>query len=289
MRPMKAFLCVVALSSLHCPAHAIDIDPFKMNEKSWTSLNQYNDSRDSLSSESYAQEDDPLYGEQPHFTDADDSATLDPESETTAVVSRPVVYPLMPDTKKRGSGDASFSEQRGLDGKPIDDEQWKDARTAVQDIESQGQKGSYASFNVKLSTLPAGRATAQSGAPIIRPHKLMPQMSYARAEKKDSPDNAKTSQEDQKACEALAAHQKKQLQAIESDRQTLNALRAAIAELGVGERLDHLAPDNGTPATPVNEGPRLGEDDSMKKNRSTTDSSGPNGPKPLEKRGMTMR
>ena len=48
------------------------------------------------------------------------------------------------------------------------------------------------------------------------------------------------------ACDALTAHKKRQLAAIESDRKTLAALQAAIAELGLGAKLDFMTDANST-------------------------------------------
>ena len=45
---------------------------------------------------------------------------------------------------------------------------------------------------------------------------------------------------DAAACAALDAYKKRQLEAIESDRQTLTALQNAIAQLGLQKQLDFL-------------------------------------------------
>jgi hypothetical protein len=54
------------------------------------------------------------------------------------------------------------------------------------------------------------------------------------------PPKPKLSAADAAACAALDAYKKRQLAAIESDRQTLSALQNAIAQLGLNKQLDFM-------------------------------------------------
>ncbi len=186
----------------------------------------------------------------------DDSEELSEDEKAPAVPSRPLNLPVMPGIN--GTGGA---KETALDNKPIEDGDWKDAQVVAKDFARGRWQTTLVPFNVRLTTRPEGHATAAQGAPIIRPRDLTTKEPTAgpTKQKAKAEDERKQKQENPEACEALKAFRKKQLAAIESDRQTLNALQAAIAELGLENQIDFTGKGSEMNTQPNSDRPASGE------------------------------
>ncbi|NTU76905.1 MAG: hypothetical protein HGA90_03710 [Alphaproteobacteria bacterium] len=146
--------------------------------------------------------------------DANDDAVI-PEGEKVAQPERPLNLPVMPGLAVKASLPDGEDEGEG------DDEVEKDKHKPL---------------NVRLTTLPDSRNVPMSAGSATK--------------KRASPKASKTETAQVKppldTCPALTAHKKRQLQAIESDRQTLSALQAAIAELGLEKKLNFMTDPTGS-------------------------------------------
>jgi len=94
---------------------------------------------------------------------------------------------------------------------------------------------------VRLANLPDSRITPIPEGAITKPQPQV--LAKVAAKPKRNPE----------VCAAVTAYKKQQLAAIESDRQTLNALQAAIADLGLDKKIDFTHGASGSLATPSTE------------------------------------
>lgn len=91
------------------------------------------------------------------------------------------------------------------------------------------------SFLVRLPMLPNRNVESFFAPPVPR---AGPKAEPPSAKAPEARPEAKQKKPDAEAMAAFAAYKKKQLEAIESDRQTLMALQAAIQDLGLTKKLD---------------------------------------------------
>jgi hypothetical protein len=115
---------------------------------------------------------------------------------------------------------------------PVDDALWRDAKTTAKETPSGENDEGRAPLSVRFAELPDSHTVSATGSPVTKPHKKAQTVKEAKA-KAPTPANPE-------ACAALTAYRQRQLAAIESDRQTLDALQAAIAELGLDKKLDFM-------------------------------------------------
>lgn len=91
----------------------------------------------------------------------------------------------------------------------------------------------------KIEPIPAGPATPRERAKLAELNNKTKKKAKAVIEEQKK-NKTKQTPEVTAACKALDAYKRNQLQAIESDRKTLDALRAAITELGLDKKLDFM-------------------------------------------------
>lgn len=117
---------------------------------------------------------------------------------------------------------------------------WIDAATAAKKAAQQEVgEGESRPLEVRLATLPDRQITPIPLGSVTKPR-------AQRVAAKPLPITTPKTPAAAAACDALTAHKKRQLAAIESDRKTLAALQAAIAELGLGSKLDFMTDANST-------------------------------------------
>ena len=118
---------------------------------------------------------------------------------------------------------------------------WQDAKSAASltDEDEEGSESKRTPLSVRLANLPDSRITPIPEGSVIKPHSPTP--AKVAAKSKRNPE----------VCAAITAYKKQQLAAIESDRQTLNALQAAIADLGLDKKLDFMHGARGSLAVPA--------------------------------------
>jgi hypothetical protein len=159
--------------------------------------------------------------------------------EAVARPTRPLNLPVMPGV---GQSKTTENPSTGAEGeKPaseINDQKWKDAKTTAKKAAKGEMEERQIPINVRLATLPDNKTKPIAGGPIIKPHKKNQQEETAPRPLKQKQQEAEKMNTE--ACAAITAYRKKQLAAIESDRQTLNALQAAITEMGLDKKLDFL-------------------------------------------------
>ncbi|MDD5586417.1 MAG: hypothetical protein PHY92_05610 [Alphaproteobacteria bacterium] len=144
--------------------------------------------------------------------------------------TRPLNLPVMPGLGLTDGGKENSDNNRRAG--PVDEYRWQDAKTAARDAFSgEDEEREQTPLSVRFAGLPDGRMTSVPGAPVTKPHKK------TQPAKETSPTAVPRNPE---ACAALTAYRQRQLAAIESDRQTLNALQAAIAEMGLDKKLDFM-------------------------------------------------
>lgn len=97
------------------------------------------------------------------------------------------------------------------------------------------------SANVRFTSLPPWFVPPhKDAAPAMTPAPVKPPAPVIKVAQPAPPPPPPVSKADAEACAALDAYKKRQLEAIESDRQTLTALQNAIAQLGLQKQLDFL-------------------------------------------------
>lgn len=88
-------------------------------------------------------------------------------------------------------------------------------------------------YNLRLATLPNGQIKSIPGKPALRSHRLPPPAPSPAAPPPSDPAT-------EKALADLKAYRQRQLAALESDRRTLAALKEAIADLGLNDKLNFV-------------------------------------------------
>lgn len=108
---------------------------------------------------------------------------------------------------------------------------WLDAAEAAR-LHAEGKDDSDENtpVNIRLSFLPSFKAPESQ-------RKAAPHVALAAVKPAPVPQPAS----DAAACAAVDAYNKRQLEAIQSDRHTLSALQAAITELGLKKQLNFMA------------------------------------------------
>jgi len=171
------------------------------------------------------------------------------EEEKMAQPTRPLNLPVMPGVNQSRETATANTAAEDEQTTEIDDKEWKNAQTAAKKASRKTVEEKQMPINVRLATMPDNKTKAMPGAPIIRPHKKAEEKTAEKQAPK--PKTPQAEKKNPEACAALTAYRKKQLEAIESDRKTLSALQAAIAELGLNKELDFLTGASKQLSTPA--------------------------------------
>ncbi len=262
----KRDLCVLALVAgvggfcASFPAQAED-NPFEFDAGNWVSSQTYNDNL-------LRRPPPPEQGKSAEEEPENKMAAAAPAPEVKPPPRPPMVFstPVLPGLNKGFNVQVSSTDDidekttptpaAAPDAAPdirLPDKNWappseKSLMSKAHNGENDGQEASP--LNVRMTFLPS-----QNVVPITSPeHESAEKKAHAllkklAEEKKKTP--AKTPEE-AAACAALDAYKQQQLDAIQSDRQTLKALQDAIHSLGLGKKLDFMSQQGSTliPAGP---------------------------------------
>jgi hypothetical protein len=136
-----------------------------------------------------------------------------------------------------------------LDSKPalhLEEQNWQDAAEAARQAATADARANgddqHIPLDIRMSFLPNAKITPVPSPEYKSTHGRGP---LAAAPQAAEP-QPKAPAADLAACAAVDAYKKQQLEAIQSDRQTLAALQDAIAQLGLKEQLSFLAGAQGS-------------------------------------------
>ena len=242
----KRGICTCALAlGLACPAlcfpaQATD-SPFEINAERWTKP------------KNYQTDIKPLPDVAPQESAVASPEPKTPPAPTTTPAPIVVTMPTMPGLNKgfdmRVNSTEEAKRKEPIAAKPeatpdihLQDKNWKSppvsghaAKTQQDDDEDQENPA----LNVRMSFLPAQNITPIPDAP----HESARKRGHALLRKSapNTPTVPTRTPEESAACAALDAYKQQQLDAIQSDRQTLKALQDAVHSLGMTKQLDFTA------------------------------------------------
>ena len=231
------------------PAMAADA-PFDFDDGRWTSSKVYNENLRRHPPE-LAEDKDEAAEPAPNFVSEINVqsppvvASPAPKPSTTAFL-----MPAMPGMNKgfelrvNSTEDVKEKKNHALASEiapdiRLSDERWKTPSTKyllAKERENEDQE--TPPLNVRMTFLPSQNMppvpSAQHESVVAKGHDQLRMMSESKK------NEAAKTPEEVAACAALDAYKKQQLDAIQSDRQTLTALQKAIHSLGLGKDLDFM-------------------------------------------------
>ncbi len=258
---------VVALAGGSPQASAGSADPFEFEAGRWMSFERYKDNvRRGLPVPDFERrrKEKAESGEDGAKKPAAAGGDGDDESDKPEVAAptRPLAPPMLPGMNKGFEIDvgSTLDDTRAwtdaTDGTPelnLKEQNWQDAVDAARrQAKNGGTWADNAPLSVRMALLPAFSYTP------VPPEKKKLQTPVPQ--KKESPP-------DQAACDAINAYKKRQLEALQSDRQTLEALQNAIAKLGLQKELNFMPGTRGSLTLPAPEGPSIPVAPSAKKKK----------------------
>jgi hypothetical protein len=254
-------LAVVAIS---CPVYA-DEDPFQMESTHWMSFDRYKEKikKGDTSSTSDASENNSSVenistpGDTAHDAKGDAAPITPPVlAATVAAPTRPINIPVMPGINKGYDVKVNSTEDErppiahitNIDTQPtvaIPEKNWQTPHAAAQHPNQENADGTedneHTPLDVRMSFLPNTKI-----APIPSPeYKSNHGRKASEVAAASAPPEPEKKASDPAACAAIDAYKKKQLAAIESDRQTLTELQKAISQLGLQKELSFMTGANG--------------------------------------------
>jgi hypothetical protein len=260
--------CGLAACAAHCPAAAADAsDPFQIENSHWMSFEHYKDNmKRNLPADggatakieppdlgaADAAKNDKAPAPVPASTMPAEAASSGESLPAIAAPKRPLDLPGLPGLNKgfdiqvnSTEDNTAVPEQARIiqrkDGTPdlrLEEQNWQDAAEAASRRADQANADSdHEALDVRMTYLPNPKIVPVE--PLAR--KLRTR--YAHIPVLPKPEQ----QQQAAACAAIDSYKKRQLEAIQSDRQTLQALQAAIAELGLQKQLDFMTGGLQTP------------------------------------------
>lgn len=254
---MAAMVLAVLLAGSHAYA---DDEPFDLDTSHWMSFDHYKDANQRGNLDAMNLKPPPKPEDAPVVPAATDKPST---PAAVAAPSRPIDLPLMPGLNKGFSVhvDSTEDDHQAAVSAPVvsetkapdihlSDKNWQSpSSSAVQHQEGDNGDNEDKPLNVRLSFLPDKKI-----APIPSPDHGPTAQQLARqaiekgmgAKKKEAnTESTPKSPEEAAACAAIDAYKQQQLTAIQSDRQTLQALQSAISALGLQKQLDFMSGANG--------------------------------------------
>lgn len=247
-------------------ATASDLDPFQMENNHWISLEHYGENikhNRPMASEALEEKPDKIDvpGLVPAVSEknnneppsASETATGPVSAPVVAAPKRPLDLPALPTTARgfnvqidstsdeksveAASPQPVLNTQTGTTALHLQEQNWQEAaeaaRVRADHARSANAENDSQPLNVRMSYLPNLKITAKE-KPVRPPHSVFSQLPSTPKPPQAEP--AKTPAE----CSAIDTYRKKQLEAIESDRKTLQALQSAISELGLQKQLNFM-------------------------------------------------
>lgn len=246
-----------------CLPAVADDGPFQLDAGHWMSYGHYSDLKErglTPSAKPQAQpQQTPEATSSPSPAPAPSTATSDASTPAMAKPSRPIALPVMPgmddgfNVQVNSTADSpNFSSAPPSAGEHaastvhLSDENWQTPASVIENAKSAPQSddqgdGDVSPLHVRMTFLPNENVT-----PVPSPESPSGQhLGHVMLEKKlaEKEKPAKTPEE-AAACAAIDAYKKQQLEAIQSDRQTLKALQNAITALGLQKQLSFMTGDN---------------------------------------------
>lgn len=270
---------VCALITPVFSARAQELDPFQTDTGSWKSFDRYKEEQkerllstmtgnpeSDAKARAALQAEDEKKAEAEVLQRADEkTALIAPPALAAPVVAppeRPLALPVMPGINKGfdirvGTTEKTEDEIKptariaNIDSEPdlmLPKQDWLDAEQAAK-LQAQGKDylGDTTPLHIRLSFLPSFEAPA-------------PKKSHGvamAAAKPPAPVEPAKSPAEQAACAAIDAYKKRQLEAIQSDRETLVALQDAIAKLGLQKQLNFMTGADEKMNSSANNGPLI--------------------------------
>lgn len=258
---------VLTLGIYANPAYADDV--FDLNGQSWKSIQSY---EDTLKSDKPSAEPSSSASPVTNPPQMQPAASMPPSQEepapkmspatpsSTASIAppqRPISLPVLPvfnrqydvqvqSTADEPSSTAAAAHIVNMDTTPefhLKDQNWQNATdVATQKPNEEDSDEQKKPLHIRYSSLPNAQ---------IKPVPFIPKgLTHGHPPK--APDTASTQlaetpkKPDLAACAAVDAYKKKQLQALQSDRKTLEALQSAIAQLGLQKQLSFMTDTQGS-------------------------------------------
>ena len=259
-------------------ALADNVDPFHVEDGRWMSLDFY---KDGLKKEvaPFSKSEEAPPSEAPAATEPSPAVTAKeaspPDMPVVAAPSRPLDLPVMPGMNKGYSVTVhSMAEDVTptitppvlSDSKPDlvpTEKNWQSAVDFNQKhANSKDDDDDHPEIGVRMSFLPNKSIVPEPEPDHVRNHGRAAQVAATLAHSTPVPVKSPA---DVAACAAIDAYKKKQLEAIQSDRETLSALQAAITQLGLQKQLNFITGTNNiTNAESTRASPRQDTPDSNK-------------------------
>jgi hypothetical protein len=205
-------------------------DPFSLEQGEWKSLDQFVEDNKKGSPTEKDEQPQPV-ATSPAAKQA--VADLPSAPKVVAAPDRAIHIPVMPSeatdalpqssakaADNGANGSENGSERKFDQAGSVADKNWETIEQQKQEEQAAGKPP----LPVRLVGLPSERSKPVADA-VIKPKKAA------------APKQAPAPKASKEACDALASSRQKQLAAIESDKRTLAALQAAIAELGLSKKL----------------------------------------------------
>ncbi|MDD3028811.1 MAG: hypothetical protein PHS57_00810 [Alphaproteobacteria bacterium] len=240
---------LVALFALYAPPAVADGDPFSFERGLWMSSQAY---EERLKRQEKTPPLDPnkKEGSLPFLF------VPKPEPPLSFSLSVPTLPGPAPQTNEKNSKtDAPVVDARASE-KPLSAADWQPAETskllsAEQPV--QAHLDNNKELNIRMSFLPSRQTkpapSPQHDSAQTKTRDAIKKLAEERRKKTEKP-----SSPDQAACAALDAYRQQQLDALQSDRETLKALQNAISTLGFSKQLDFMTRKQ-TPKTTANAAP----------------------------------
>jgi len=240
MRPRRLSLALglaLAFFGLSLPVLAEDA-PFDLESSSWMSFDRYKEKPSSW----MAPDDRTQMALQPVTAPA---PVMPADMSKITAPTREIMPPVMPalnkgfDVQVNSTEDNNKTLQSLLDDQQKRPDQELDSKNWKAPADAMRSDGGRTSFGVRFSYLPNLQMpkAAPSAAPVKK--------AVVAQAKPAAPVVAPKPVVDPAVCAALEAYKKRQLEAIESDRQTLTALKNAISQLGLQKQLDFMTSNSG--------------------------------------------
>lgn len=271
LRLFPALLGLTASLVFCVAAAAEDFDPFQVNSGHWMSFERYDNNikrKRPVGNEALdlapAKVQPPALDASPDENEAAEAAMgthivngqIVSLAPVVAAPTRPLDLPILPgfnrgfDIRVDSTSDNNASQPAQIvrtgDGQSdlhLQEQNWQDAAEAARQRadEKNGVNADVERLplDVRMSFLPNPKIT-----PVPSPErKPRPRLAEVPSLPKPAPEAPQTAE-----CAAVDAYKKKQLEAIQSDRQTLQALQSAITDLGLQKQLNFMAGAQQSPA-----------------------------------------
>lgn len=251
---LAAFVC-----ALSCSAYA-DESPFQFENTHWMSFDRY---KENVKKGAAAPADNPDKESSPansataadaHDINGDSPNPITPPAMASEVAAptRPINIPVMPGMNKGYEMRVNSTEDErpplahitNIDTQPqvaLPNRNWQTPKEAArhpnQDADG-NDENEHQPLDVRMSFLPNNKVSPVPSPEYKSTHgRKAPTATAAVPEPEKKADLA--------ACAAVDAYKKKQLEAIESDRETLTNLQKAITQLGLQKELSFMSGANG--------------------------------------------